>query len=399
MNYIICSILICYNIIGSLLISKKSKNKIIEVITNNNKNIFIKEYKKTNIILLFMNLVFIVLKVIYDTYFIPDIIIFVLLLATFMFYNLNNKIKINKEYRLLSKNDNTLYSMIINLIVNIVFIEEIISIKDLYSLGYLNFIGIIFIIFNIAKISSFFRKYKSIMTFKASQKDYLEDIKTSLLVEKNIILKYSAIGIAIIFLLYVKLPYAYIVYILFVVLALLILKSIIDKIRSDLKSFNKDLYNMNFSPSKLDIANIKRRILIVNTSIIIIIIVATLSIISYLVGEIEFIIFAINVYFVIMYLLLKYKCDFIYVVYALEKDNIDKNKYSVNINDKITEIIDYKKSFLNFNLYKIAYIDKDNNIYISDIELYNIKDKHEDVEIYINPARKCDYVVVEEDYY
>ena len=400
MNYIICAIVICYNIISSLLIPKKSKNIILETINIHNKNLFIKDFKKLNVILIFINFVFTVLKIIYDANYLPDIILTICLLLSFLFYTLNNNVKKIKEYKvLMNNNSNILYAMIINLIINIVFIEEVISIKELYTLGYLNLIALIFIIANITRIGKFLKKYKGLIKYKASSKDYLEDIKTSLYIEGSLLLKHFGVGIVITLLLYVKLPYAYIVYILFVILGLLIVKSMIDKLRKDLKKISNDIYNMNLNPSKLEVANLKRRIYISKTVLLIILILATLSITSYLVGEIEFIMFAINVYFVVMYLVLKYKKDFIFAVMALEKEHIDKNKYSISINDKITETIDYKNKLLNLNLYKIIYIDKDKNIYISDIELYNIKDKHDDIEINVNSTNMNDYIVVEEEYY
>ena len=61
--------------------------------------------------------------------------------------------------------------------------------------------------------------------------------------------------------------------------------------------------------------------------------------------------------------------------------------------------IDYKKLFVDVKLNKIVYVDKENNVYVSGIELYNIKEKHDNLEIYINSTNMNDYIVVEEEYY
>ena len=68
-------------------------------------------------------------------------------------------------------------------------------------------------------------------------------------------------------------------------------------------------------------------------------------------------------------------------IYSLNKEHINKEKYSVNINDKISNIIDYKNYYLNINFNKIVYIDKDNHnnyAYKKDYDVFVIGFIYED---------------------
>jgi hypothetical protein len=156
---------------------------------------------------------------------------------------------------------------------------------------------------------------------------------------------------------------------------------------------------MNLIPDQLFISKFKKNLTITNNIMLFIILFATLSITSYVVGEIEFILIALDMFLIVIFTLFEAKKEFIYSVYAIEPEHLNKNKYSVNIKDKITDLIDYKKLFVNIKLNKIIYVDKENNVYISDVVLYNVKDKQDNVDIYINSTNMNDYIVVEEGYY
>ena len=156
---------------------------------------------------------------------------------------------------------------------------------------------------------------------------------------------------------------------------------------------------MNVDPGPVAVTKFKQMLNNTSNLMVYIIMFATLSIISYVVGEIEFIVVALDMMIIVTYTLFETKRDYIYTVYALEKENINKEKYSVVIKEQITDMIDYKKLFVDVKLNKIVYVDKENNVYVSGIELYNIKEKHDNVEIYINSTNMNDYIVVEEEYY
>lgn len=400
MNYVINAILIAFNVISTAIEPKKEKNDVLEAIKEHNKELLLKDYKILNIILIVMNIVFIVLKILFKVNFIADAIITPVLLVTFIIYaNHNKKEKKEKKYNILGRDNKRLYKMMINLIILLVFIEKVASIKEIYAMGYLSFIGLVFAGINVARIISFFKENKEITKYSASREDYLEDIKNHLYIEKKKLLSYFGVGLIIGIVLFVRIPYGYAVYILITVLALIIYNSEVSRLKRDKRKTDDNIYRMNVDPGPVAVTRFKQILNNTSNLMLFIIMFATLSIISYVVGEIEFIVVAIDMQLIVTYTLFEAKRDYIYTVYALEKENINKEKYSVNIKDQITDVIEYKKLFVDLKLYKIVYVDKENNVYVSGIELYNIKDKHDNIEIYINSTNMNDYIVVEEEYY
>ena len=400
MNYVIDALLIAFNVISTAIKPKKEKNDVLEAIKDHNKQLLLKDYKILNIMLIFLNIVFIVLKIIFGVNYIADIILTPILLVTFILYvNHTKSKKKEKKYNILGRDNKRLYKMLINLIILLVFIEKVASIKEIYAMGYLSFIGLIFVGINIARIIGFFKENKDITKYSASREDYLEDINNHLYIEKKKLLNYFGIGLIIGIVLFVRIPYGYAVYILLTVLALIIYNSEVSRIKRDKKKTDDNIFRMNVDPGPVAVTRFKQMINNTSNLMIYIIMFATLSIISYVVGEIEFIVVALDMVIIVTYTLFETKRDYTYTVYALEKENINKEKYSVVIKDQITDTIDYKKLFVDVKLNKIVYVDKENNVYVSGIELYNIKEKHDNVEIYINSTNMNDYIVVEEEYY
>ena len=398
MNYIINVLLIGINIVLFGLKPKKNKNEYLDAINKNERIILLKELKIFNILLIIINIVFIVLQILSNNQFIVDIIVTLALLISFIL-STRNKLDNKNKYTIIGDSNITLYRMIINALLLLIFMEKLVKIKDLYQLGIVSIIGLIPVIINLIRLLKLTKEYKDIIVYKAKKEDILTDIKTSLYIETANILKYLGLGIMIVFVMYVKINFAFILYILVVLLLFVIYNMKVGKINKEKKRVYDSIFSMKQMPGPMYTMQFKKDYNLATNIIIFTIMFALLSVTSYLVGEIEFIIIGLDIVLIALYLIIRTRKQFIYSIYSLNKEHINKDKYKININDNITDVIDYKNILLNINLYKIIYIDKNNNLYTSEIELYNIKDLYKDIEIYINNTNLNDYIVVEEEYY
>ena len=398
MNYIMLLLLIGINIILVYMLPKKEDNVIKRTIKDTRYNLFLKEYKVLNIFFLIFNIAFIALDVIYEKSFIADAILSVCLLITFILFIKSVKPR-KLEYHIIANNNIRQINMIRNVLLLLLITSKIVSIQELYQLGYLIIIALIFVLINLFRVFAFFKDNKDITKYKTIKSDYLTDIKGTLFLEKKSILTYLGIGAIIIFILYFRIKFAFIGYILVSLLVFIIYNIKTSNIKHEYKKLHSNMVDMNIKPGPLYIYQFKKDIIGTNNIIIYLILFIVAAIMSYVVGEVEYILIGIDIFLIALYTLFESKRKYIRYTYALNKDLINKDLYNVNINNIITDTIDYKLPFIDLKLYKLIYLDNENNIYVSEIELYNIKEVYENIDIMIRSTNIDDYIVVEEEYY
>ena len=400
MNYIIIIILIALNLITVGYKTKKYNDEISREINDNRNRELNNLLNIINIGVIAVNLITIVLSVIFHVKdLVGHILSVVALIATYILFMMNNKKKDKGNYNIIEHKDKHIYKMIINLILEIVLLDRVGAIKESNITSYLSLLAIVFLVINIIHIIKFLNENKAITKFKASQKDILEDINTSLYIEKVDIFKYATVGIVILLVMFVKIPYSWIAHILIVILLYTMYNSDLSKIKKEKKKLYNNIVDMNQKPGPLFIYQYKRHIEQTKSLAIIILLYITSILSCYLIGELEFLLVGLNIYTIVIYTLLNKKKKTIEAAIRLNEELINKDKYKINIKDNITELIEFKELLLNIKFYKIVYKDKNSNIYISESILYDLSNVHNDLNLYINTENMEDYIVVEEEYY
>ena len=400
MNYIIIIILVALNLITVGYKTKKHKDEVTREIYDNRNRELNNLLNILNIGVIVVNILTIVLSVIFHVKdLVGHIVSVVALLATYILFMMNNKKKEKSSYNIIEHKDKHIYKMIINLVLEIVLIDRVGAIKDSDITSYLSLLAIVFLLINIVHIIKYLNENKAFVKFKARDKDILADINTSLYVETANIFKYATIGIVILLVMFVNIPYSFIAHILIIILLLTIYNSDLNKIKKEKKKLYNNIVDMNQKPGPLYIYQYKRHIEQTKCLFTIILLYVITILSCYLIGEWEFLIIGINIYTIVIYSLLKKKKKTIDAAICLNEELINKDKYKVNIKDEITNIIEYKELLLNINFYKIVFKDQNNNIYISESILYNLNNIYNDINLYINTENMEDYIVVEEEYY
>ena len=400
MNYIIIIFLIAADIFVKGYKKKKYDNELNKELDLYKTNNYIKLLRFLNIGIIVVNIFTVVLSFIFKAEdVLAHLIITIALIASYVVLLMSGNNKESNKYNIIEKKDKHLNKMFISLILEISLLDRVGVIRESSIGTYFTLFGILFLILNIIHIISFLRENKKITKFKAKKEDILEDIKTSLYINTSDIFTYLTVGIVIILIVFVNIPYSFIAYILFILLVLVIYNGDLAKINREKKKLYNNVINMNQKPGPLYIYQYKNHIETTKLMMLftLLFIIALLSL--YIVGDIEFLLISMNIYTIVIYSLLKKKKTLIEAAISLNEELIDKNKYKINIKDKYTDLIDYKEILINNVFYKIIYLDKNSNMYISESILYNLKGIDDQMNIYINTENMEDYVVVEESYY
>ena len=399
MNYIIIITLICINLFSIGLKPKKNKDELENELVNYERNKRYKIINKINIGIIIINIITVVISVICSAKDLIAHVIFLLGLIASYIVSLSNKPKYSPKYNILKKEDNYFISLITNVLFGISLVDRVGHIKE-NSLGtYLSIFGIIFFILNILVLIKYLRDNKEFTKYNIKNEDKIEEIKDSKYIETKKILNYVIIGIIIILLVFVNVPFAPVIYTLLGLLAIVMYNNDINKITKNKKELYSNIINLHQKPGTLYAYQYKRHI--ENTkSIVLYLIIFVVSLLSYyMIGEMEFIVISMNLYLIVIYTLLNNKKKNINNIYSLNENLINKDKYKINLRNNITEVIEYNDLLVINNFYKIIYKDENNNIYISDRILYNLKGIENEVNIYINSTNMYDYIVVEDSYY
>ena len=399
MNYIIIITLICINLFSFSLKSKKNNDEIKEAIKNHKKRYFYNIINKINIGIIIINIITLIISIVAGA---TDVIahtIFLVGLILSYVYALTKKDKTEPKYNVMYKHDKYYPLLATNVIFATSLVDRVGHIKESNLGAFLSLFGIVFFILNIFVILKFLKENKSIIKYNAKETDIIKDTNYTTCIELKKIYSYILIGIIILLIIFINLLISPILYTLITILVLIIYSNDVNKINNEKTKLYNNVINLNQKPGTLYIYQYKKHI--ENTkSIILYIVLFIIALLTYyVVGEIEFLVLGMNLYIIVIYTLLNNKKKTIDSLYALNEDLIDKDKYKINLRNEITDVIEYTEILLANSFYKVIYKDENNNIYISEKILYNLKSIETDINIYINTTDMYDYIVVEDSYY
>ncbi len=400
MNYLIIIALVTINFIKIGFVKRKNKDEVYTAIDLDKEKEYHTLIKRINIGLILINIFTVGLSIVFNTKdMLAHIFALIILIASFIFVFIVNKNNYKSEFNVIRKREKHLYNMIINSILCIALLDRVGALKETGISSYISLLGFVLFIMNVIEITKFLKENKNMVKYKAKKEDYLEDIKTTLFIEKYNILKYMTVGIIIIILIYVNVPFSYVAYVLILILALVIYNSDLGKINKEKKKLYNNIINIHQNPGSLYIYQYKNHIEYTKNMMLFIILFVIGVLCFFLIGELEFFIIGLTLYMIVIYALLNKKKKTIEAAYNLNEELINKDKYKINLKKEFSDVIESHEILINNVFYKVVYVDDNKNIYISDNVLYNIKGIHDDINIYINTEDMEDYRVVEEGYY
>ena len=320
-----------------------------------------------------------------------DVILFVVSLLLFALIIFN---KFIYEFKIIDKGLINNYDIMLSLSAISVLSAERFS-HD-YALNVIYFsLNMILIVTSIVLLIIKVIKYKEYVSFNSNDENFLSDIKFSLKVEINKLFDHVIYITAFIVFIFIRIPFIFIFYILLFLLLIYIIKKKIDKISNESKRIYKAITIAKEEPGVVYAFQFTRDLLFLK-KLIIITIIYSISILSvYLVGESAFAIISLNMYLFILYTIVSDKIYLIRYIKSLNEDYIDKNKYSILVNKKISYIDIIK--FFNIKLYRLIICD--NIIYKSNIILYDPEVVIKDIYIAINKSNIDDYITLESTLY
>lgn len=279
----------------------------------------------------------------------------------------------------------------------VVFLSSLISIFDyfyvdpVYSIFYL-----ICILSGILLITLFYIDNKEHVVFKAKiDEHYIKDINFYFKLEINKIFNYILYITAYIVFAFIEFKYVYIFYI---AVFLILLYSIYKKGKK-ISSLEKKVYNavtINKEPPGIVYAfEAVKDVLLLKRLVAGTIFYLFSILLLYGIGEAAFGLMSVTAYFVLLYMYLRDKVYLIKYTDALDENVIDKKRYNLKENKKIS-YIDHIKIF-NINIYKLIIVDS--LIYESNIITYDPEVVIKDIDIRINKSNIEDYILLEEYLY
>ena len=194
---------------------------------------------------------------------------------------------------------------------------------------------------------------------------------------------------------YINIPFIYIFYILFILLMIYLIKRKIKKINNESDKLYKQITLVYTKPGIIYPFQFIRDLLLLKKMIIFTIMLVFSTSIYYGLGESIFTYTAMIMYIYLFYTIITDRLYLIKYISSLNDKFIDKKKYSINENKKIT-YIDTIKIF-NITLYKVIMVDT--IAYESNIIIYDPEYRIDSMNIRINKSNIYDYITVERDLY
>lgn len=401
-------IIIIYIILINLLKKKEKKNDFLVLERANN---LIKLYK----FIKFLNISIIIIDFIY--YFVlfllkNDInltycVINILLIITSIIYclRLNRLIKNKKHnfnYIVLNEYEYK-YKLIYiyNIILTLILYKRVGDINNLLIVNNSLLIFLILIVIDIIFLIKFLIKNKKIVCFSINkEKDYIENINFNSKIEFSNFYNYIIYISMYIILIYCDLPFAYLFYILVLVILLIIIKNKIVKIRQEQEKIYKNITFLKNKPGIIYAFIFYREIEFVKNIFNATLFIALSLVTFYVAGETIFSYITIQLYILLIYEIFISKKKLIKLLPSLDENFIDKKEYNIKQTKKITYI---KKAFNLFsdknNFYELIYIDNNDIVYKSELVLYDPELYINEIKIYLKSKNINDYIIVLEELY
>lgn len=378
-------------------------NKYFEESENKKRKKLLNLLNFANISLLITNLIYYIVFLIYKVNIeFLDISFFIIHIITYtLFITSKNgkKLKNSKTSITEKKEPKILSTMYKTTFTSLILLQRVGELDKLNISIYIYFLIILLVIIQIIFIINFLISNKKLVKFNPNdEEEYLNDIKFSKKIYINSFYNYFIFIFAYILIVYINLPFSIIGYILIIVMLLLIIKNKTKKIKNQSDKLSKTIYILKQAPGVNYAFQFYRDILLTK-KIILATIFFTISILTfYLIGMTAFSYISIEMYIILIYVSLIDKKKLIYNIYALNDNFIDKKIFKVEKELAISCI--EKIKIFGVDFYKIIYNDISNNIYESNIILYDPESIINNIKIYLNPYNiSNEYIIMIKELY
>jgi len=228
--------------------------------------------------------------------------------------------------------------------------------------------------------------------------DYLKDVKfVKKLLLKNLT-NIFLIMMIFILLIYINLPFAWLGYIFIEVMLLSFLINKIKKFKYQSDKLTKTVYILKENPGVVYAFEFYRDILLAKKIMLAMILSGLSILVFYFSTTIVFTMITIELFILFMYAYIIDKINLIKYISSLNLEFMNKDIYTLEKSFPIS-CID-KINVFGIDLYKIIYMDLNDNIYESNYLLYDPEDFINEINSYINPYKPNeDYIVVIKELY
>lgn len=405
MQYLVYLIFIIINIYITFFFKFKNIKrdfKYFDLKINSDRRKFFNYLNNSNIILILVNVIyfmlFLILKIKIS---IIDIILFITHIISFLlFLSSKNGNKLRKSNKNIINDDSKALYFIVSLITySSIVLQRVGELSETYYSFIMYLIAVILTFISLGVVVNVLVKNKRVVGFKYKiEDDYLKDIKfVKKLLLKNLT-NIFLIMILFILIIYINLPFAWLGYVLIEVMLLYFLVNRIKKFKYQSDKLTKTVYILKENSGVVYAFEFYRDILLAK-KIMLAMILSSLSIlIFYFSPTIVFTLITIEMFILFMYAYIIDKINLIKYVSSLNLEFIDKEVYTLEKSFPIS-CID-KINVLGIDLYKIIYMDLNDNVYESNYLLYDPEDFINEMSCYINPYKPDkEYIVIIKELY
>lgn len=389
MIYIIFTLITILNISELFLKRKKMKEEYSE--EKKQKQLKIKylyaDFLNLSNIIIYITLL-LILFLMNNNINIIELLCFIATVFTYII-NISSRNKIKKFKYVEPITINNKYIIIVIATVSILITANIGKSSEIDNFLYL--INTILCILSISTLICYFVKNKDIVCYKeTNEEDNISDIHFYLKLSVDKLVTYLILELMYLLIFYINIKYAYIFRI---ALILMIIGIIIKKIK---KVQNQSLKLYNTVSIKKELPGIKyafqflRDLLLIKKIIYFTLFYIGSVGVYYLEGDMAFTFYTVAVSILLVYILYNDKKFLIKYIKELNKEFIEPKKYSIKQNKKISYI--EKIKIFKTTFYKLIIID--NQVYESNIILYDPELYIKDIDIYINKSKINDYIIV-----
>lgn len=388
MIYIIFALITILNISDLFLKRKKEKEEYLEE----------KRQKKLKLKYLYIDLLNISNIIIYITLLIIllinnnlniiELLCFIVTAFTYII-NISSRKKIKKFKYVEPITINNKYIIIILTTISVLITANMGKSSNIDNFLYL--INTILCIGSLITLMCYFIINKDIVYYKeTSEEDNINDIHFYIKLSIDKLVTYLILELMYILIFYINIKYSYIFH---VALILVIIGIIIKKIKKvqnqSLKLYNTISINKELPGIKYAFQFIRDLLLIKKIIYFTIFYIGSVGV-YYLEEDIIFTFYTVAVSILLVYILYNDKKYLIKYIKELNKEFIEPKKYSIKQNKEISYI--EKIKIFNTIFYKLIIID--NQVYESNIILYDPELYIKDVDVYINKNKINDYIIV-----
>ena len=304
---------------------------------------------------------------------------FLPLLSAFKKYNKKTKI-INKK--LFNNGD-----IIFILLTTVLSLIEMFDFNGIHNY-YFEFTCLIILLIELVILSINLLSLSGYICFSVKGQDYLEDIKFANKIQINKIINYFVYIISYILFILTNLPYIYILYAIIILLIFYVLKNRIKKVGGQSDKLYRCITIAKEMPGVYYAFYFYKDVYFIR-KLLVIVIGLIISIITYYgLGEMQFIYASFAIYNLLLYVILNDKYKLIRYTRALNDELVDKERYSIIQNKKVSYVDTV--NILDVKLYKLIIIE--NVIYESNIILYDPELYVKNIDVRINKSNINDYI-------